>query len=68
MREKIYSISMNLRVFIKFIGFTLSFHKKSKPGIYFLMYHSVGEQINLETHYQSQIKILYILINLLLIE
>tara|TARA_B100000768_G_C11281737_1_gene379020 strand:- start:3629 stop:4474 length:846 start_codon:yes stop_codon:yes gene_type:complete len=53
MREKIYSISMNLRVFIKFIGFTLSFYKKSKPGIYFLMYHSVGEQINLEIDIDS---------------
>ena len=55
MRQRIYSISMNLRIIIKFIGLTLSFYKKSKPGIYFLMYHSIGEKINLEIDIDSSL-------------
>ena len=55
MRRLIYFISMRCRLFVKFFSFILTFYKKPRPGIYFLMYHSVGENIDLEIDIDKKI-------------
>ena len=39
---------MRCRPFVKFFSFMLTCYKKPQSGIYFLMYHSIGENIDIE--------------------
>lgn len=55
MRQLIYLISMRFRVLVKFFSVALTFYRKPKPGIYLLMYHSIGEDVDLEIDVDTEV-------------